>query len=87
MYLIGIDKNKKSTLKSVRFSRMTVIYETWCKEDYDRTPMEIVKLNFKEYSELLQLRCDFKKETSKLIKSCKDEQKSEYTKIQETIYL
>jgi hypothetical protein len=55
--------------KSVQFSRFLVVHETWCNDDYDRTSMEPARLSFKEYSELLQLRCDLKREMEKMKKA------------------
>jgi len=55
--------------KSVQFSRFLVVHETWCNDDYDRTSMEPARLNFKEYSELLQLRCDLRREMDKMMKA------------------
>src|ERR1051325_6801694 len=55
--------------KSVQFSRFLVVHETWCNDEYDRTSMEPARLNFKEYSELLQFRCDLRREMEKMIKA------------------
>ncbi|GBB90744.1 hypothetical protein RclHR1_01780011 [Rhizophagus clarus] len=55
--------------KSVQFSRFLVVHETWCNDEYDRTSMEPAKLNFKEYSELLQFRCDLQREMKKMMKA------------------
>ncbi|CAG8628375.1 9042_t:CDS:1, partial [Ambispora gerdemannii] len=55
-----------SNRKSVQFSRFLVVHETWCNDEYDRTSMEPARLNFKEYSELLQLRCDLRREMEKM---------------------
>ncbi|RIA90880.1 hypothetical protein C1645_768798 [Glomus cerebriforme] len=55
--------------KSVQFSRFLVVHETWCNDEYDRTSTEPARLNFKEYSELLQLRCDLRREMDKMMKA------------------
>ncbi len=55
--------------KSVQFSRFPIVHETWCNDEYDRTPMEPARLNFKEYEELLQLRCDLRREMDKMVKA------------------
>ncbi len=55
--------------KSVQFSRFPIVHETWCNDEYDRTSTEPARLNFKEYSDLLQLRCDLKRETDKMKKA------------------
>ncbi|CAI2177263.1 10063_t:CDS:1 [Funneliformis geosporum] len=55
--------------KSVQFSRFLVVHETWCNDEYDRTSMEPARLNFKEYEELLQLRCDLRREMDKMVKA------------------
>ena len=55
--------------KSVQFSRFLVVHETWDNDEYDRTSTEPARLNFKEYSELLQLRCDLRREMDKMMKA------------------
>src|SRR6266498_5662899 len=55
--------------KSVQFSRFLVVHETWCNDEYDRTSTEPARLNFKEYSDLLQLRCDLRREMDKMMKA------------------
>ncbi|CAG8433780.1 11362_t:CDS:1 [Diversispora eburnea] len=68
--------NQNSHRKSVQFSRFNVIYETWCNDEYDRTSMEPARLSFKEYSELLQLRCDLQSEMRKMMKAAENQQNS-----------
>ncbi|CAG8560319.1 2668_t:CDS:2 [Ambispora leptoticha] len=60
------DHHSHNHRKSVQFSRFLVVHETWCNDEYDRTSMEPARLNFKEYSELLQLRCDLRREMEKM---------------------
>ncbi|CAG8762746.1 21990_t:CDS:1 [Dentiscutata erythropus] len=69
------DYNDQSpSRKSVQFSRFLVVHETWCNDEYDRTSTEPARLNFKEYSELLQLRCDLRREMEKMMKAAAVEQ-------------
>jgi len=63
------DLEHSQNRKSVQFSRFLVVHETWCNDEYDRTSMEPARLNFKELSELLQLRCDLKREWNKMMKA------------------
>ncbi|CAG8643776.1 7034_t:CDS:1 [Racocetra persica] len=61
--------DQSSSRKSVQFSRFLVVHETWCNDEYDRTSTEPARLSFKEYSELLQLRCDLRREMDKMMKA------------------
>lgn len=63
------DLEHSHSRKSVQFSRFLVVHETWCNDEYDRTSMEPARLNFKEYSELLQFRCDLRREMNKMMKA------------------
>ncbi|CAG8521066.1 2801_t:CDS:1 [Cetraspora pellucida] len=68
--------DQSSSRKSVQFSRFLVVHETWCNDEYDRTSTEPARLSFKEYSELLQLRCDLRREMDKMMKAAAAEQSS-----------
>lgn len=69
--------DQNSHRKSVQFSRFLVVHETWCNDEYDRTSMEPARLSFKEYSELLQLRCDLQREMNKMMKAAENQQNSD----------
>ncbi|CAH1759683.1 2403_t:CDS:1 [Entrophospora sp. SA101] len=55
--------------KSVQFSRFLVVHETWCNDEYDRTSTEPARLSFKDYTELLQIKIDLRKEADKMTKA------------------
>ncbi|KAG0049540.1 hypothetical protein BGZ83_005695 [Gryganskiella cystojenkinii] len=56
-----------SSCKSVQFSRFIKISFTYPGDEYDRSALEPAKLTFSEASELLELRCHWRKEMSERI--------------------
>ncbi|KAI8892113.1 hypothetical protein BC833DRAFT_612611 [Globomyces pollinis-pini] len=47
-------------LKRVRFAEDTIVVDTFSKEDYDRTQMPLVKMEFKIRLEIMQLNLDLR---------------------------